>query len=537
MKPSLELHVEVETETGRTFRWDGNGPAQDRPQSLQFKTRIGDGFAESSCVLRRNEQIVYPDLGKLATHRYIGADGSIAYEGRGVRFPTGQRQITAEAVGWMSHAKDRQITFLGIDQDLSQWVDASSARKAANDAANLQSASAQVQRGGSTSDATLLAEITGPWEAAPRPMIEPWYDAGPGNLIGSIWYAWQVTGEAGFADANWVTAVLLSDDDVATTVQNTGDLQPAGDTGSGTLTASGVGKRFAFAQFYYATGPAGSDGVKYGVAWRFAVYGDHGIPLVGTPAPYGLLASDIIKHLAGQYTPLLDASQVTPTAEVLEQVVFRDLITPYDAWRKLNAYERRNLAVWENRKLYYEPIDDSAADWVIRQDEGATVQIDDPGGLGRYNGAAVRFQNIATLRSDIVTPDTNPELADTDPEIPANKYGITNWVPAQLPDPNSTAGAIKIGQALLEESNRSREPGTATIQGHIRDAAGNWHQGWKVRAGDTVSVADYPDDRPRVIHETTWDDDSKTLTMTLDAAEQTPEATLDQIIGNPRRPT
>jgi hypothetical protein len=532
VKPPLELHVEIETETGRTFRWDGDGPAGDRPQDLQFKTRIGDGYAESGCTLRRNEQIVYPDLGKLATHRYIGLDGTIAYEGRGTRFPTGQRQITAEAVGWMSHAKDRTCTFLGVDRDLSRWTGISAARRDGLTTAGYGPQDTQTLGDGDS--ARIITAAQGAWSASSKPIVDAMYDAGPGLAIGDLYYQWWKGPNVDAGDTLWTWRVILADTDTQTGAQIGANLRAAG-PGSGTLVATSSTRRYAFVELLYDAGPAGSDNTSHDIAWRPVVYGYHGIPLAGPSDPKGLLASDVIKYLARTYAPLIDATDIQPTSLVLDQVVFRELITPYDAWRKLNAYERRNLAVWENRKLAYDPIDADTIDWVIRQDEGAIVQLDDPGGLGGYNGAVVRFQNIETLQADTVSPDTHPELADTDPELPANRYGVTSWVHAQLPDPNSTAGAIAIGQALLAEANRNRQPGTAVIRGHIRDAAGNWHQGWKVRAGDTVSVADHPDDRPRVVHETTWEDSSKTLTMTLDAAEQTPESMLDQIIGNRTR--
>jgi hypothetical protein len=91
------------------------------------------------------------------------------------------------------------------------------------------------------------------------------------------------------------------------------------------------------------------------------------------------------------------------------------------------------------------------------------------------------------------------------------------------------AAAAQIGRIALAEFNLPKAPGTITVTGHIKDRAGHWQQGWRVRAGDTVAITDHPNDRPRLVTETTWDHDSKTLTISVEGPAHRLDAVLDRI--------
>jgi hypothetical protein len=77
--------------------------------------------------------------------------------------------------------------------------------------------------------------------------------------------------------------------------------------------------------------------------------------------------------------------------------------------------------------------------------------------------------------------------------------------------------ALQFGRMKLADSNQAKEAGTITVQGHIRDRAGHWQPVWKVRAGDTVAITDFPNARPRLIVETSYDHSSYTLNMSVDS--------------------
>jgi len=285
---------------------------------------------------------------------------------------------------------------------------------------------------------------------------------------------------------------------------------------------------------FYALAPDGTDGATYNVNFTaLQVLG--ALAPIGT-GPYSLLGSDIIKHTAARAAPMLDTSNVMATTHGIDQFAVMDVTHPYDLWLLANQYERWYLAVWEDRKLHYSPPPDTSdtatPTWVLRtSDRGVRTGYDGPTTDGQANGIKVRFQNVYDGASTIIDPTTNPELADTDTRLAANQAGRRVWQAITLPNPNSPAGAAKIGVAALAEFNRRRTPGRFTIQGHIHDAARNLQQGWRVRAGDTLLVQDAEDAPVRTVHEASWSQDGHTLTLNADASATTIDAILDKILN------
>lgn len=532
-KPSLELHAEIDTADGLAqYRWGATEKsAEDRPQGIACSSTLMNGYAQGSCSLPRHINKDYGDLGLFDTIRFVGADGRIAYEGRGSRFPREASTVhraNVEAVGWMAHTKDRKIIFLGLDSDTAGWGQLTMARQTALQAGGL----APRGSGEVLWDKTLSMSYDGAWVAGEIPFIEAMYDAGPGQAIGAIYYS-SINGiNVGDTAGGFIWAVYAADDTLQNGAVGTGSLAGA-PANAGIYTVTSGTKRYGFAQFWWGAGVGGgADGTHWNLDWdALQVIGNHGLPLQGT-GPYGLLGSDLIKHVIGLGAPLLDTTNVLPTAHPIDQFVFKDLTYVYDMALIANQYERWNLAVWDDKKLYYEPLPDvsslQSADWVLRSDHknGLTRSFDGATTDGQANGVIVRFQNILTGAAEMIDPTTNPELADTNTQLAANRAGIRVWEPIQLPNPNSPAGAAKIGVAALAEFNRRRTPSRASIRGHLQDSAGNWHQGWVPRAGDTIMFPEDEDDPIRIAYEVSWNHDSRELTINADAASKTIDAIL-----------
>lgn len=528
--PALELHVEIDTADAQAqYRWDANARLADsRPQNITCSSTLMNGFAAGATALSRNINQPYPDLGLYDTIRFVGVDGQVAYEGRGSRFPreaSTVHRINAEAVGWMAHARDRPILFLGIDGRLASWGEMTGARQSILEAAGFSSKGA-----GTVSWDSLVQGFTGTWPAGELPICEAYFDAGPGQLVGQVYYASTPNINVTDVNPDFSWSVLLSSDREGTaTATSTGSLSGA-TANSGTYNPT-TKYRYAVAQFYHGAA-GGTSGVDWNVKWtRLVAYGNHGLPLAGTAVPFGLLGSDIIKYTAGIAAPLLDISGVLSTTHPIDQFAFsEDPTAVYDMWLTANQYERWNLAVWEDRKLVYKPLPDvtslQTADWVLRSDHSnnLTRGYDGPTTDGSKNGVIVRFQNILTGAADMIDPTTNPALADTNTQLASNRAGIQDWGAIQLPNPNSPTGAAKIGVAALSEFNRQRTPGRFGVTGYVTDSAGNWHQGWKVRAGDTVTLEEDEEDPIRVVYEASWSQDSRQLTINADAASKTIDA-------------
>lgn len=530
-RPPLELHAEIDTADGLArYRWDANDRnPENRAQNITCGSTLMNGFANAGCSLSRNISRAYPDLGIFDTIRFVGVDGRVAYEGRGSRFPreaNTQHRINAEAIGWIAHGRDRSIVWLGIDRDRAAWTPTSARRKDNLLLGGLASHDAESNQDESFSRPELRLVIQGAW-TTPRPISLALYTAPPGQKVASVYYDYALSQSGGSWDLR--CQIRDTDSQEGAVNQTTPTNLATAASGTGTFTPASPQK---FAEWWWQfTADGGADGGQFVARLRdLAVIGTHGLPLTGSTPGGGLLGSEIIKHTAGLAAPLLDTSNVLATAHPIDQAVWRDLTDPYDIWLAANNYERWNLAVWEDRKLYYHPLPDPSEvqtpDWVLRSDHRNGLQrgYDGPTATGEANGAIVRFQNIQTGQADMIDPTTHPSLAVTDTRLAANRAGLQVWQKIQLPNPNTPAGAAKIGAAALAEFNRQRTPGRFQITGHLQDAAGNWHQGWVPRAGETVLLEEDDEDPIRVLYEASWS--GRTLTMNADAASKTIDAIL-----------
>jgi hypothetical protein len=220
---------------------------------------------------------------------------------------------------------------------------------------------------------------------------------------------------------------------------------------------------------------------------------------------------------------------VQDTTWPVPHAAWLDRIDPYDAWLELNRYHLWELAVWEDRTLHYGPSDLTDYDWEVRTtDPGVQVGLQGDDIEDLFNYCVVQFQNVRTGEQDEVSPDTHPELRDLSVENPANRHGLPKEFGVTLSDPTDPDSAAQIGRAKLAEANQPKLPGTITFRGHVRDRAGHWQQGWKVRAGDTVAITNFPNSRPRLIGEASWDHSTKTGTIAVDGVLPRVDAFLDR---------
>jgi hypothetical protein len=518
----LDLFAEVVTADGTRYRWDANQPPGSRPQNLSFRTKIGEGFSDASLQLARRIDLDYADLNLVDGLILTGADGSVAYEGRVEQMPrdlTDTHVIGMTFAGWMAHAKDRMFQEIYVDRDTSQWGDAPTERKA-----SLLSGGISIgdfSYAGDTGGGLTLAlpnQALGGATAA-----ETWYSAPPGTTIGSVGYKGKATSlPTGYAQTLYWMANRINT--VAGSVTPTLD-----DT---LRVASAVGSQYAMHQTYsngtLATPAAGAN-IQF---TKLAVYGSHGLTTrTGDPAePDGLYLSDILKNVAQRFCPMLDTSGVQTNTYVVQHCAYRDPITPYDAFLDLNKYALWHLGVWDNRQLVYRPYDLTDYQWEIRtDDQGTDFSFQGETTDSLFNGIAVTYTDPLTGVTDRLTPSAHPELTDASSTNPWNTHGIQKWDEITLSTPTLAAQALLLGQAALAERNRPKTPGTITVEGYIRDRAGNPQPVWKVRAGDTISITNFPNDRPRLIVETSYDDETHTVQLSIDAPFAMLDAYLDRL--------
>lgn len=526
---STGLIVTTITPSGEEVTFDGTQRASSRPIGLQFSTKRGDGFSTCSFSLRRPIDRDYPELALLNDVVITGHDGRVAWEGRIARVArsiSDTHTLQVEAVGWISHLKDRSMSEVYVDRDLGGWRPPARAQHATI----LLASDKLVTSGEVSTDAggqpALVLKFTTLRE---RDLAQSWYDIGPGLHIGRLYYdaTTLVQGGAGYS-ATWsVTAKLHTTDDTGTSSSvSSGDIEPGA---AAYLAAPTTGYRYAALSQYWPVGSGAVSDGEWATFWRrLAVYGNHGLTLQGVNDPKGVTASDVIGHLVNKYCPRLNTRNVTSTAYAIPHLVFRDT-TPFDAIAEVNKYHLYEVAVYENKTLSFQPADLTDYTWQVRFDDPG-VQLDLQGDSieDLANGAEVSFINVQTNARDRVTPETHALLSDTDPDNVVNQAGLDIRKKVELSSQTTTDGAVQIGRAALAEANQPKAPGTITARGRIRDRQGNFQPAWLVRAGDTIAVTNHPNDRPRLVVETQYDHASGTVTIAVDGTLRRLDAFLDR---------
>lgn len=531
--PSTELHVVAADANGVTKTFDSNAsdPA-DRPRGIQFATQLQSGFYTGGFDLRRQIDRDNDDLHKLDDIKFMGADGDTAYEGYVGGLPRSMDETShtlgVTTAGWMGHAADEPFNDIFVDRDLGGWKETSITRRVALIGSGYRPEGANLNVApDATGTPGLISTRPGVMNL---PVNEFIYDAGEGNLISKLYVGLQTLAGLAAGDANLEVYAIGWSDDAGSDQVISANLKALS---TFTFDMSATPRRFVAMFWRYNSAAGGTNGIDYAVRWQqVAAYGDQGIPLVGVGNPPGVAASDVLLNLVGQFAPRLNTAGVQSTSYAIRHLAFREDTTVYDALLKLNSYHQWKLAVWEDRTLHFEPIDLTDWDWEVRHDEiGTTIGLQGDSVEGLRNGIKVQFTNVETGAVEVLLPDDYPELRDDSIDNPANQHGRRMYgTPFVIPFPTIAADALELGRAKLAQDLQPKAPGSFTINRYVRDRSGTWQPAWKVRAGDRVRLTSTLNlsDRPRLIHETSYNHDSGTLTIAVDATLQILEAIFDR---------
>jgi len=519
----LDLYAEVETASGARFKWDANQAPGSRLRNFSFRTKIGEGFSDANGQLARRIDQDYPDLNLVNTVTFVGADGTVAYEGRLSAMPrdlSDTHSIGVTLTGWMAHAKDKKFQEIYVDRDRSHWAEPPLARKV-----NLL--------GGSISMGDFGWGLSDGWVCAlpnqalgAQTISELWYTMPPGLTAAFIGYQGGTSGTL----ASWVERFVAYDSDDGSGATENYSWTLDGAVRYVTMTAA---RRYILAQVYSngsAITPAAGASRRLD---QLAVHGNHNVALRIAPDGFnGYFASDVLRDIVTRFCPQLDPSGIQDTTYPIAHLAFFERTFPYDAFLEVNKYHLWHIGVWEGKRFDFRPYDLTDYDWEIRTDDpGTTFSPQGPSTEDLFNGIAVIYTDILTGRVTTVTPDNDASLADASSTNPWNMHGVDHWDEITLSTPSTADAAVQLGIAALSERNRPKTPGTITVKGYIRDRAGNYQPCWKVRAGDTVAVTNFPNDTPRLIVETDYNDEDKTVRIAVDRPFQLLEAYLDRV-GN-----
>lgn len=525
-KPPLGLAVEITDPSGATQRFDGSARAIFVPEGINFRTLRGDGFADASFVLRRRIDRDWPDIALFNDVAIVSDDGTVVYEGRIAAQPRsfdGGHSITVQCAGWMAHAKDRKLAYIGIDQDFNQWVEPPLDEKVRLATAGEDIGTLAWAVNGM--DGLALAFPNGTLGA--NATAEAWYAAPSGVNVAKIIYQGQNQGSGNTG----VGLFGLSDSD-----SGPGDTYtPVLNNALQTLTPT-TARRFAYIAARPRSGQVISAGWLRTIS-RLAVIGDHGLtvhPALDTTMPGGLYVSDVIRDVFGRYCPMISTAGVQDTNYPVGQIAYRDRLFPYDVLQDLNKYHLWLPGVWENKTLHYGPADLTDYDWAVRlSDPNVKVELTGDTTDNLANGIAVEFTDIQTGRPAVVSWTDYTQLQDTRIDNPANDQPYPIEASFQLSFPCSTDDALQIGTAVLAEANQPNGTGTITIEGYATDRAGHLQPVSRIRAHDTIAILDHPNDRPRLIVETPYNHGgpgtAPSVTLGIDSTLKRLDAYVDRI--------
>lgn len=533
---------------GRTTRW---GPDEALPENvpgaLQFTTSIPGGYKDlSSSLLRRigreqTDQALFDDI------KVVGAGNEIAWHGRWQRFPRSHADafdVQPGALGWVSHLRDDQtFSMIYVDRDLSSWRGPGAQRRINLIGGGYAPADPAVHS--DNSQPALGSTVTGAWAATALPICEAWYDAGPGNTLGSLYYAWQKGANVDHTLAGWSWKTFLLDDDTAAVYNGTAELKAAG-PGTGTLSATTAFRRYALTQLLYSS--VGGDANKpYTIDWTcLAVYGNHGLTKRGTgtatTAP-GLYGSDIVADIVSRaaprltYTTGVDGS-IEPSSFVVPHFVVRDLGRAEDALLAINKFHFNEWGVYENRdgqpELFWRTPDADRLCWEARLSEGAHLELEGDDADEIYTGVLVIYRTPDGTTHTVGPPGSRAEatdatLQDTSETNPATMQGLPRIAQLQISDVTTQAGAAAVGAAFLSEKSQPQRRGSLTVTGHARHPTKGLRPAWAIRAGDYIRVADHSADIPRRIIETRYDHATRQNSLTLDNTVFTIDSLLERL--------
>jgi hypothetical protein len=517
-----DLFIEVTSAAGVSYRWDANQPAGSRPFDLSFRTKIGDGFSDASLRLARRIDLDYADLDLGNAVVIRAADGSVVFEGYIAAMPrdlTDSHWIGVTVTGWMAAAKDKKFQEIFTDRDAGQWGDLPIERKATVLGASISIGDFSYGAGQGGLVAALPNQALGA-----QTLSEAWYQAPPGTTVGGIGYR----GKTVSFPAGWSQVFSVTD------ARNASGASNITATLDDTLrvAAAPAARRYILHQTYSngtAATPAAGASIQLS---KLAVYGNTGLTTrTGDPLePDGLSLSDIIRNIAQRFCPLLDTSGVEDNNYVVQHCAYRDLTYPYDAFVDLNKYALWHLGVWENRTLTFRPYDLSVYDWEIRTDDpGTTFSPQGPSIEDFFNGIQVAYTDPLTGVQDVLSPSTHAELVDASAGNSWNAHSRDHWTDIAISVPVFQGQALNIGGSALADKNRPKNPGTITVTGYIKDAAGNPQPVSKVRAGQTISVTNFPNDDPRLIVETDYNAETGENKLAIDKPFAVIEAYLARV--------
>lgn len=528
-RPPLRLHVDLETPSGKHYRWGEDEPnPANVPSGLRFSDTMPGGFETCDCTLPRKPGIDYSDLERLSTLTVYGPGGETTGEYRLERAPRtsgDEMAVSPSAVGWQAHLEDDKSAVAAyVHQDASHWGESLLDRKASLSLSSIGIAEFrhEVQPGG------LLCPL--PNQALPTFVIsEAWWLGPSGLRVAKVMYSGTFASFPG----GWIQGFITSD-------QANGNDETVPSVVTTTLdetmrTATLTNRRYVLHKVY-SNGNAATPAVgAYVRIDKLAVYGDHGLTTHAVSGgPDGVLASDVVVHAVGTWAPLLaiKSDSIQPSGFVISHFAFLEATTAGEIVRQATRFGLQDWGVWDNKEFVWHQRGARGRRWRARISP-AQLQETGPQLDKLWESVIVQYQDVDGSTRTVGPPSSgadteSSDLKDDDPDNPANKRGVIRRDLLQM-GVSTAAAATEVGRRFLEEQKLLDRSGQARLVGHVEDDRGVLHPYWKVRAGDYISFVDAADTSYRRIVKTDKDHSSRTCSVDLDAPPEGLQALLERL--------
>lgn len=396
--------------------------------------------------------------------------------------------VTGEGYGNL--LKDAAGSMVFVDRDLTRWQQPSYSRQLTMVNGNQQLAGTQVAADPTNNLPAVVQQFTDSWVSPNIPVGEAWYDAGPENLLASIYFN-SLTSNAAALLTGVAAKLFFSTDDLFTSSQASSNQATSSGASGYFLNNTGSYRRAAM-QFFASTGQ-GAAGASYQQFWRnLAVYGNHGLTRRGSD-PGGFYPSDIfgwvVSQIAGLQAGVIQATDAS--GYIMPHSVYYTPVTLDTISGDMATAQGWHWGVWESLSpLTGNPL--PRADFRPRPGPGAFTAfclrrdcdtLDIREDLSQqYNQAVVTWTNVDGTQGAVTVTVDNPIL---------DQAGIPSRTVVFQGGTMTPATAALFGAEALALTNaQARVAGTADI---IAAIDGGVRPAWDLRAGiDRLRIGDTP---------------------------------------------
>ena len=546
------LSLTVKRPDGRRKRW---GPdevdGRDVPNDLTFSSSLPGGHKTLGCSLLREFDRANSDMNVLDEVVAAGRGKVSAFEGFFTEFPKQQGDsftVDPGAVGWSAHlSDDESFARTYIDRDLSGWTGPGLTRQQALNA-NYKVRGPSVAFDSATPG--LQMQITDAWAAPKKPIVEAWYDAGPGQTVAQLWLDLAGSSDAG-VDPSFDLVAQGFDTDSSGSGAGSADQWPPGAAAWLATTA----KRWLMLQWSNNTTPGGAAGKDFSLFLKnLAVITGHGLTLRGAGATAGFYNSDLVADIVRRTAPLLnfttgpDGSIQQNAVVVPHFVIGPEPTTGTEAIGRASAFGFDPLVlpewgVYDDKQFFWRKPDPDRLCWKAKLSAGAKPRFEGTQSDDVINGVIVYFTDFAG-KARVVGPPaqywyggtaladaTDPSLVDTDPANVVNASGRPRkWAKLALSRPCDTQMAIAMGAIYRAIRSQPQRRGQIELSGTVEHPTISKRQPvWRVRAGDYVQLTDSGEDADvkRRIIAADYTHASRSCLVTVDNTPWTIDALLE----------